>query len=444
MDEVEVDAEAFAEMNWEDEDRKSVASSLATALPSLSDPKPPSKKSKQESKRRCRMCAKWQPEDSFPVNSAYCRCCKQAVDNLAKQAARQNQLEYWKEVRKDEQELKKLVTRYNDTCPRGAEKSKRGNFSLASYREVYAASSSSAAKARGRMMWEGYFVEFAQKPKGGSYTEEEARKRWKEMLEDPDVEKDNLGPAKSSRRCCVATYDEVSHGSKLSHAKTQDLLIKKDAKNVSAEQAAKDRRSLLQGHERGALNKNGEILDFAGAISGMLANSSCGVGGKLGAGGGGFAGHGAFVPDISMLKKEIEEDESGAAPGGSAEEPNAGKGAGGGAPDEESGKPGKKRPAEQESPPPKKAKWFDAEAAWNLETLHLASFFAECDVAFLFSLVLIRCYFFRLHCRLCRAPLLAIFVLTGCEQGPLGGGYSFDQGEGRSSRCHCRSRGRHE
>ena len=373
MVEVELDTEACADMDWQDEDKKSTCSSLTTA------PQPvpaPSKKSKEkETKRRCRLCTKWQPEDCFPVNSAYCRCCKQAVDNLAKQAARQNQHEYWKETRKDEQELKKLVTRYLDTCPKGADKSKRGNFCLASYREVYAASSSSGAKARGRMMWEGYFVEFAQKPKGGSHTEEEARKRWKEMLEDPDVEKDNLGPTKSPRRCCVATYDEVSHGSKLSHAKTQDLLIKKDAKNVTHEQAAKDRRALLQGHERGALNKNGELLDFAGAISGMLANSSCGVGGKLGAGGGGFAGHGAFVPDISMLKKEIEEDDSGAALEGSTEEANAVKGAGGGTPDEESGKSDKKRPAELETPPPKKAKWFDAEAAWNLDTFFLANCF---------------------------------------------------------------------
>ena len=124
----------------------------------------------------------------------------------------------------------------------------------------------------------------------------------------------------------------------------------------------------MQGHERGALNKNGEVLDFGGAISGMLANSACGIGCKLGAGGGGFAGQGAFVPDISMLKKEIEEEEATAATEDVTEEASAGSGAGGMAPDEESGKHGKKRAAEFEAPPPKKVRWFDAEAVWSLGT----------------------------------------------------------------------------
>ena len=391
MVEVEVDMDAMVEP-MDDEDRSSVVSSLAAGHPlAQSTPSASAKKPKvAESKRRCRLCAKWQPEDCFPVNSAYCRQCKQAVDNLAKQAARQNQHDYWKEVRQDEQELKKLVTRYLETCPKTVEKGKRGIFSLASCREVYSASTSSGAKAKGRMMWEGYFVEFAQKPKGGSHTEQEARKRWKEMLEDPTIDKDDLGPAKAPRRCCVPTYDEVSHGSKLSHGKQQELHSKKDAKNVSAEQAAKDRRLLMQGHDRGALNKNGELLDFGGAISGMLANSACGVGGKLGAGGSGFAGQGAFIPDISMLKREIEEEEAAAAGEETEGRASAGNGAGGSTPDETAnGKPGKKRPADSEMPPPKKARWFDAEAAWTL-----GAFSVELDVYF-FEGVFFTCFLFR-------------------------------------------------
>ena len=381
MVEVELDMDALVDI-VDDEDRSSVVSSQAPGIPVSSTQAAASVSTKKpkatESKRRCRLCAKWQPEDCFPVICAYCRQCKQAVDNLAKQAARQNQHDYWKEVRNDEQELKKLVTRYLDTCPKSTDKGKRGTFNLASYREVFSASTSSGAKAKGRIMWEGYFVEFAQKPKGGSHTEAEARKRWKEMLEDPAVDKDDLGPAKAPRRCCVPTFDEVSHGSKLSHGKVQDLQTKKDTKNVSAEQAAKDRRMLLRGHERGALNKNGELLDFGGAVSGMLASSACGIGGTLGAGGSAFAGQGAFIPDISMLKKELEEEEAAAAAEDAPEVAATGNGAGGAAPDEtEQENRGKKRPANAEAPPTKKQRWFDAEAAWSLGT-----FCAELDIHF--------------------------------------------------------------
>jgi len=314
-----------------------------------------------EAKRRCRLCQKWQPEDNFPINSAHCRECKQAVDNLSKQAIRQGEQDWWKKNRNDEQELRKLVSRYMATCPKGVERGKRGVFNLVSYREVYTASTSSAAKARGKMMWEGWYVEWAQKPKGGSYSEQDARRRWREMLEDPAVEKDDKGPPQAPVRCLVAVADEVSFGSKLSHAKTQEMQSKKDQKNVAAEVAARDRRLLLQGHERGALNKNGEALDFTGAMTGMLANSSCGVSGKLGAGGSAFAGQGEFIPDIKVLKEDLEDEEAA---------PDADKrGAGGEAPDGSAGtgsttasSGAQKRPAETDLPPAKKARWFDSAA----------------------------------------------------------------------------------
>ena len=224
MAELEEDIDVMM-LDGDGDDATTVVSSGAPAPTPPPTPKPPKP---TDAKRRCRLCMKWQPEDCFPVNSAYCRNCKQAVDNLSKQASRQGELEYWKSVRQDETKLKKLVVHYLSQCPKSSDKGKRGVFSFASYREVFSASTSSEVKAKGRMMWEGYFVEFAQKPKGGSHTEEEARKKWKEMLEDPGVEKDELGPAKSSRRCLVPMFDEISHGSKLTHGKEQISQTRKE------------------------------------------------------------------------------------------------------------------------------------------------------------------------------------------------------------------------
>ena len=230
------------------------------------------------------------------------------------------------------------------------------------------------------MMWEGYFVQFAQTAKGGFYSEVEATHLWHEMRRDPAVDKDNLGPAKTPTRCRVPTYDEVSHSIKFTHDKKQGLQSKKDTKNVFAEQVAKDRRLLLQGHEQGALNKHGEVLDFQGAISGMPSSSACGTGGKFGAGGSGFAGQGAIIPDISVLRGELEEKGEATAGTENAKEGAAnGDDAGGNAPEEtKKGDRGSKRLGDGEPPLPKKQRWFDFDAARSSETFCLQSLMFLC------------------------------------------------------------------
>ena len=95
-----------------------------------------------------------------------------------------------------------------------------------------------------------------------------------------------------------------------------------------------------------------------GAVSGMLANSACGLSGKLGASGSAFAGKGAFIPDIKVLRDEMEDDEA------EHKQPAAGA-----APDSSSSG---KRPAETtpEKPeqPTKKVRWFDVAAASRSES----------------------------------------------------------------------------
>ena len=182
MDEREVDDAARMDEPDEEDDRSSMVSSVAAwgmtagaggTTPGTGSEAASGKKSntKTEAKRRCRLCQKWVPEDTFPINSAYCRECKQAVDNLAKQALRQSEGEWWKKIRNEEPELRKLVAKYMATCPKKQERGKRGVFNLVSYREVYTATTTSAAKARGGMLGEGYNVEYAQKPTGGSQAE---------------------------------------------------------------------------------------------------------------------------------------------------------------------------------------------------------------------------------------------------------------------------------
>jgi hypothetical protein len=115
-------------------------------------------------------------------------------------------------------------------------------------------------------------------------------------------------------------------------------------------------------------------------MAGMLSSSACGTGGKFGAGGSSFAGHGAFIPDLAVLRSELEEkEEAGAGAEDQTEEAGKGDNAGGNAPeDTEKGKRGSKRPSDDDPPLPKKARWFDVDAARSLGTCCLQSLVFFC------------------------------------------------------------------
>ena len=156
----------------------------------------------------------------------------------------------------------------------------------------------------------------------------------------------------------MPTYDEDSI--EFTHDKKQDLQSKKDTKNVLP----------LQGHEQWALNKHGEVLDF----------SVCGTGGKFCADCSGFAGQGTIIPDISVLKGELEEKEEATAGAENAKKGAAnGDDAGGNAPEEtKNGNRGSKRLGDGEPPLPKKQRWFDFDAARSSETFYLQSLMFLC------------------------------------------------------------------
>ena len=86
-------------------------------------------------KKKCRLCTKWFLEEEFALNSPYCKEDKNAVDNLAKQAATQNHTAFFKDIRGSEEKLKVMVQKYKKMCPFDKSKGKRGMFSYVASRE---------------------------------------------------------------------------------------------------------------------------------------------------------------------------------------------------------------------------------------------------------------------------------------------------------------------
>ncbi len=136
-----------------------------------------SKKTKEDKskKRKCKICLKLFLEEEFPVNSPYCREDKRAVDNLTCQANTQKVTDWWREARADEGRLRAMVGRYREMCP-PSQKGPRGKVPLLRFMEEFKAESAVHHLKRGKMMWKGYWMEFAQSTKGGKHTQDEAEK----------------------------------------------------------------------------------------------------------------------------------------------------------------------------------------------------------------------------------------------------------------------------
>lgn len=89
------------------------AATPATGTPGTSDSHSASGGSTQKelkvAKCKCPLCKKQQPKDTWPINCPHCRCCKQAIDNLAYAARSQQQMDWWKTTRCDPVALREVA-----------------------------------------------------------------------------------------------------------------------------------------------------------------------------------------------------------------------------------------------------------------------------------------------------------------------------------------------
>ena len=126
-----------------------------------------------------------QPVDKWPIGCPRCRTCKRAIDNLAYCAHVQKQEEWWKEVRKDEPQLRELVKKYLDQCPDAgnAASKKSGSFNLVRYIENVKASSAVINEDEGIMMHKTRFLAWAQTEANpdGALSKAQAEQKWSEM-----------------------------------------------------------------------------------------------------------------------------------------------------------------------------------------------------------------------------------------------------------------------
>ena len=277
-------------------------------------PKPENPKLPKAEKKRCGLCRLMQPIDDWPIGCPRCRICKRAIDNLTYCAHVQKQDEWWKEVRKDEPQLRELVKKYLEQCPDAgnAASKKRGLFNLVRYIENFKASSAVINDDEGVMMHKSRFLAWAQTEENpdGAQSKAQAEQKWSEMEESASTGQwvsSQKGPPKEPLLLRIKVADKVTFRNSFEHAKIQEAQQNREMRKVSTESLEAGRRSLLKDHDRG-IGRDGQHQDFGAIAQSMVASSTSSAAGGA-ARTSAFAGHGVFMPNLEGMKDEIAEDQ---------------------------------------------------------------------------------------------------------------------------------------
>ena len=278
------------------------------------DPKPENPKGPKVEKKKCGLCKTMQPVDEWPIGCPRCRICKRAIDNLAYCAHVQKQEEWWKEVRKDEPQLRELVKKYLDQCPDAgsAASKKRGSFNLVRYIENFKASSAVVNEDEGIMMHKSRFLAWAQTEANpdGALSKVQAEQKWSEMeslVSTGQWVSSQRGPPKEPLLLRIKVAEKVTFRNSFEHAKIQEAQQNREMRKVTAEGVEAGRRALLRDHERG-IGRDGQRQDFGAIAQSMVATSTSAAAGGA-ARNSAFSGSGVFMPNIEGLKDEIAEDQ---------------------------------------------------------------------------------------------------------------------------------------
>lgn len=262
----------------------------------------PKTKPKKEETRRCRLCRRQKCVADWPVNCPNCRDCKQALDNLARSALKQDQMDWWKETRADETKLRKVVERYQQDCPKQVLAKTRKQFNLTKYIEVHEAASGIVSDNVGVMMHRSRFLSFAQThehPKG-KLSQNEAETKWEEMANEAKLGqriRDQNGPESEPLRLRVECDTKISFRNQYMQAKRQEVQYQREQKEASTESIQAGRRAMLRDHE----SNSGLNRDYTSIGNAMAARSDENASA--------FQGAGVYVPDINHIANDIEQEE---------------------------------------------------------------------------------------------------------------------------------------
>lgn len=170
--------------------------------------------------RKCSDCKKWQAPICFNEGQARCKTCYNNRRAFARcisvQGVSNTIMDLESRDPKQHNAMFAAFCKSRAITEKGIQKVK---FSVHGFMQEWKASEGLRKEAVYEMMWEGEFFEFARSAKGGFLTDSEARDMWRQLLDDAQVPKDDMGP-RGYKRVSIKVADRSSKYEDLSRSQS--------------------------------------------------------------------------------------------------------------------------------------------------------------------------------------------------------------------------------
>ena len=218
----------------------------------------------------CTLCCKSHDGPDKVPGFNWGRSCKRAYDSLKRLAVKQNETDWWADVKESPKKMKALVVDFLRMFPvaPGRGQSRAKGFKVAEYKEFMRSTTEVERRVMGKLMWEEEYIEFAKSTQGGGYTAGQAKEKWSKMASpESGVLRCMDGPEHAPLMLRVQTGIYVDNLNKFSIEKEMSMSNGPMKKPTEADIAAGCQK-VFSGHDVvGGL----EVGDLAGIAKNMLA-----------------------------------------------------------------------------------------------------------------------------------------------------------------------------
>ncbi|CAE7825398.1 SHE10 [Symbiodinium sp. CCMP2456] len=294
-----------------------------------------------DSWRKCKQCNKFKEDSDYNEQQAKCKQCYNDNRSLARVAVRQNMKEDLEEMEKNDPKqhgaLVKAFLKEREATKRGG---KRLRFCIHTFTVKYKSQVGTRGEAEGEMMWEGEWLEEAQRAKHGFLSLQEARDMWAKWEKDEKHPRDREGP-RNYLRLFVKTKDKIIQYNDISREKE---LAKGANLGKKPSQSVVDASMKMLAGDQGM--EEHDLADFSAVLS--KAKTSFAGNGQSSA----LAGDGLLGPDVEELLQGVKAKMAKKRTSDDMDDDTS----------EEAGSEKAKKGTGGNPSPNKSEKWFDAES----------------------------------------------------------------------------------
>ena len=249
--------------------------------------------------RKCGTCKKVKERKTdFHADQGNCKQCCAEIRAFARAADSQGCSDKMQELaRTDPVSHSKVLSAWVKERQKASAAGEKIKFAIWEFAVSLQQREGARHESRGRMMWRGYYLSWAQTEEGGSLSEAEARSKWKDFEANRAIARDNKGPH-GHQRLKVPMFDDVVEFKEI--AQQRELSKREKLNKTTMEEnkggAASLRMKMVVGAAGGAALEVGPKDEWAN-ISSRMKHAS-------------FDGDVALQPQAEELALEVQQQKA--------------------------------------------------------------------------------------------------------------------------------------